>query len=358
MTIEPNDRLFIKLNLISIIAVYLLILVGGIVRSTGSGMGCPDWPKCFGNYIPPTSVDGLPENYKEIYSNKRHEKNLRVAKMMRGLGFESLANKITTDDSIRVEQTFNPVKTWIEYINRLIGVLVGFFILSSFIKSFSFRKTNKKIFILSLMALLLVIFQGWIGSIVVSTNLLPGIITFHMLLAIGLIALLLFIHFKIDIKRQKLQVNRENNAVKSILIACIVLFLTQIVLGTQVREAIDTIALKLGEVERINWIDNLGITFYMHRTYSLIILGLHILLIVKLFKGYNLVGKLSLYTILLVALITAEIATGAVMAYFALPFLVQPLHLFLALIIFGIQYYMLLVLAESTHSKIESSDAK
>lgn len=358
MTKEPNDRLFRKLNLISIIAVYLLILVGGIVRSTGSGMGCPDWPKCFGNYVPPTSAAGLPANYKEIYSDKRHEKNLRVASMMRGLGFESLAYRITNDDSIREEQTFNPVKTWIEYINRLIGVVVGFLILASFLRSFSFRSTNKKVFILSLMALLLVSFQGWIGSIVVSTNLLPGIITFHMLLAIGLIALLLFIHFKMDIRRQKLKVKRENNAVKSILIACIILFLTQIILGTQVREAIDSIASRLGELERMNWIDNLGITFYMHRTYSLIILGLHILLIVKLFRSYNLVGKLSRYTMLLVFLITAEIATGAVMAYFALPYLVQPLHLFLALIIFGIQYYMLLVLAESTQSKMESSDAK
>ena len=328
------------------------------MRSTGSGMGCPDWPKCFGNYIPPTSVDGLPENYKEIYSDKRHEKNLRVASMMRGLGFEALAYKITNDDSIRVEETFNPVKTWIEYINRLLGVFVGFLLLASFVRSFSFRSTNKKVFILSLIALLLVIFQGWIGSIVVSTNLLPGIITFHMLLAIGLIALLLSIHFEMDVNKQKLKVKRENNAVKSILIACIVLFLTQIVLGTQVREAIDSIASRLGEVERMNWIDNLGITFYIHRTYSLIILGLHLMLIVKLFRSYNLVGRLSRYTVLLVALITAEIATGVVMAYFALPFLVQPVHLFLALIIFGIQYYMLLVLADSTHSKMELSNAK
>lgn len=358
MGTEPNDRLFIKLNLISIIAVYLLILVGGIVRSTGSGMGCPDWPKCFGNYVPPTSVNGLPENYKEIYSNKRHEKNLRVASMMRGLGFERLANKITTDDSIRVEQTFNPVKTWIEYINRLLGVLVGFFILASFIRSFSFRKNHKKVFILSLMALLLVIFQGWIGSIVVSTNLLPGMITFHMLLAIGLIALLLSISFKVNVAKEKLEIKRENNAVKSILVACILLFLTQIILGTQVREAIDSIASSLGEAERVNWIDNLGITFYMHRTYSLIILALHLLLVVKLFRGYNLVGRLSRYTVMLVLLITAEIVTGAVLAYFSLPFLMQPIHLFLALIIFGIQYYLLLVLAESTHSKIELSDAR
>ena len=88
---------------------------------------------------------------------------------------------------------------------------------------------------LSLLGLLLVIFQGWIGSIVVSTNLLPGMITFHMLLAIGLIALLLNIRFKMTMDREKLEIKKENNSVKSILVACIILLLTQIVLGTQVR---------------------------------------------------------------------------------------------------------------------------
>ncbi len=350
---KPNERLFIKLNSTTLIAVYLLILVGGIVRSTGAGMGCPDWPKCFGNYIPPSDVSELPENYQEVYAQKRLQKNKRVASMLDALGFDRMSDKVLNDESVKEEQLFNMTKTWTEYGNRIMGVFVGFLITLCFASSFTFLKYNKRVFFLSLFALLLVGFQGWTGSIVVSTNLLPGIISFHMILAIALIAVLIYTRFVV--KRDKLEgiISYKPYKVKRLIILSIILFLAQVVLGTQVREAVDTVAMRLGESARWEWIDNLGFIFYVHRSYSILILIIHLYLVYRLTKSVEKFNTSKILIWSLMSFVILEIISGIGLAYFSLPYIIQPIHLLLAILIFGTQYYLYLIVKEKssvTHS--------
>src|SRR5690606_5762013 len=191
-----NITRFRRIGIVTVIAVYILILVGGIVRSTGSGMGCPDWPKCFGSWVPPTSVNQLPSNYQEIYSAKRVEKNVRFVEMLHAFGFDEKAEEIKNDKSILVEEEFNATKTWIEYFNRLLGAIVGILIIGTFLCSIRLWNMDRTLVILSFFNIVLVIFQGWIGSIVVSTNLLHWMITLHMFLALLLVCLLLYVHYR------------------------------------------------------------------------------------------------------------------------------------------------------------------
>ena len=115
-----NKKHFHQSIVVSLFAVYFLIFVGGLVRSTGSGMGCPDWPKCFGQWVPPLEKSELPSNYKEIFK---------------------VQGKEIAD--------FNAFKSWTEYFNRLIGVVIGFCVLGVFITSFSYFKDHKDITFMS-----------------------------------------------------------------------------------------------------------------------------------------------------------------------------------------------------------------
>jgi cytochrome c oxidase assembly protein subunit 15 len=326
MNEEAASRGFNKLCLSTLVAVFLLIAAGGIVRTTGSGMGCPDWPKCFGQWVPPTSIDQLPADYKESYSALREKKNQKFIKYLKVVGMTNTANQLSSDKSILIESDFNPTKTWIEYLNRLLGVVVGFLILLLVWRSIRFRANKPTIFWISLATLVAVLFQGWFGSIVVSTNLTTWTVTVHMLVALLIVGLLAYLVVASGRNREEIAVPK---GIKPILLTCSALLLTQILFGTQVREGID----KLVSFPRTTWISSLGFEFILHRSFSWLVIGFHFLLIWRLGKTTGLKALSSA----LMALILFSFLTGASMAYFNVPAALQPVHLLLATICFGIQ---------------------
>jgi cytochrome c oxidase assembly protein subunit 15 len=337
-------RFFRRFGIVTIFSIYLLILVGGIVRSTGSGMGCPDWPKCFGQYIPPTDVSELPADYQDIYAEKRAKKNQKVANYIEKLGFVEVANKIRTDKSILEEAEFNATKTWIEYLNRLLGALIGIFVFGTFLFSLTYWKKDRKIVSLSFLSVLLVGFQGWIGSIVVSTNLLSGMVSIHMIIALLIVALLIYVIARSYKFVEVFEQVKSRKTINILLLAGIVLFISQLIMGTQVREAVDAVFVKYGGTERGKWIEELGMIFYIHRSYSLLILALHVFLWYKLKQNIQSDTRLRFWNQALLACIVLEIATGAMMAYFAIPAFIQPIHLLFANLIFGVQFSLLIML--------------
>ncbi|MCD0487688.1 COX15/CtaA family protein [Pedobacter sp. MC2016-14] len=341
--VSTAEHRFIKLNLITIIATLVLILAGGIVRSTGSGMGCPDWPKCFDQYIPPTDISQLPEGYKEKYVAGRLAKNAKFAKLLDKMGKNDLAERIRHDESITVPEEFNVAKTWTEYVNRLTGALTGFLLLALTVLSFAYRKKASRIITLSFLNIIVVGFQAWLGSIVVSTNLLAWIVTVHMLLALVMLAILVYTYnYAKTLGREDVVVISRLVWLRVLIVVTILAGVLQVILGTEVRETIDVIA-KAALSVRADWVDKVGSVFIFHRDMAILVAILNVMVykvVMDKFGGRATELRVG-NAVLLVLLI--QIVTGVILANFALPPYAQALHILFSTVLFTLQYYLYLL---------------
>ena len=310
---------FRRIGLMTLIAVYLVILAGGIVRASGAGMGCPDWPKCFGQLIPPTSEAQLPVNYHEIYA---------------GRGY--------------ADTSFNPVKTWTEYVNRLIGATTGILVFLTFLASRHFRKSDPVVFYVSLAVFLLIGFQAWLGARVVANHLNPWIITAHMFMAFTIVILLIY-----SIARSQreslstIDTSGLPSSFKTVLQVALGMSLLQIAMGTQIRQAMDPLIfqhLVQGDGgDRSLWRDSFPIIFYIHRSFSSIILFTNLWLVWKIYQHIRRDSLLFRFGLILAGLVATAILTGVSLDRLGFPAVVQPVHLLMANLIFGTQVFLFLV---------------
>ncbi len=322
---------------IALIAVYLVIIAGAVVRMTGSGMGCPDWPRCFGYYIPPTDVSELQWQPQREFKKGQViivEESLKVA-----------ASDFTTADSFNSNNwedytehdyaKFNVWHTWIEYINRLLGAVSGLAILVMAILSIWQWKRRKRITVLSWLSVVFIGFQAWLGKTVVDSVLAPVKITIHMVMALVIVALLLYL---LQIAREQIPVFNASKKFKALLLLAIALTGLQVILGTQVRQFVDEQVEIVGYELRAKWLENPNIYFYLHRSFSILVVVLNLALWYFSRKRNYGFSKLNWVIILLIA----EAATGIAMYYLDFPFLSQPLHLVIASLLFGVQFYVVL----------------
>ncbi len=325
----------------SIILVYIVIIAGAVVRMTGSGMGCPDWPKCFGYMIPPTESSQL-----EWQPNHEYEKGqviirkeaLQVVKNDFRTGL--VYNNNNWEAYIKHDYAiFNPIHTWVEYINRLATVLFGIPILILVFTSLFLFKENKSFFFLSIATLFSVGFEAWLGKIVVDTNLQPLRITLHVLFVFFIVAFLLWLKSLENKKKGAL----NDSFLFKIGIGVILFTLIQVIIGTQVRQYVDLQMSHFDYRTQKDWLSSPPAIFYIHRSFSIIILLINVFWLYRFKQNFKRYGIIKWIGILL----GLEILTGIILYYLDFPFLSQPIHLLLGSLLFSMQFYIVLLLSKS-----------
>lgn len=288
----------------TLFSLLILVFLGGLVRVTGSGMGCPDWPKCFGLLVPPTDVSQLPADYKEQFAKP---------------------GKPVAD--------FNVFHTWTEYINRLFGALTGLFMLLMFLSSWQFLKTRLSVFVFSSAAFMLVLFQAWIGAKVVDTHLAVGMVTVHLLLAFVVLALVVVAaYLSGDFKI----LNTGSGFSLRIFATSFLIFCSlQIFLGARTRELIE-----VNGVSDIIPQSKLIDPFYFIHKVVAALMAVSLPVFWYRSRGMGLMNKLILVLMISTVL---QIAMGSINAVFNLPAFSQVLHITLSPIIFGTAVFIFLV---------------
>ncbi len=320
---------FQKTALAALLATIFLIYVGAIVRATGSGLGCPDWPKCWGELIPPTSLDQV--DFDKLNIEKFQKKNPSITR-------ESLAAE------------FNPVHVWVEFINRLVSLPVGLFTLSTFLLSFQFLRKQKRVFFGSFAALALVLTNAILGAIVVSSGLKPGVITLHMALAIILICVFVYIIYRGGQRLPSVKLGSQKGLLRSTLIILFVACVVEGIMGSQVREITDELALKYKDTPRNVWheiLEQKGI-YLFHRSFSWVILVLGIFLFTKTRNANGDLAQLSIKVTF--GVILAQMVLGVLMSHVSVHPVVQVLHIGLSSILIVALFWLILTSREQQQS--------
>ncbi len=293
---------------------FLVIAAGSIVRATGSGLGCPDWPKCFGQYIPPLSESELPTDYQNIYK----------------IQGKSIAK-------------FSAFKTWTEYINRLLGAVAGFLVLGLMITGIRHKKHSHVDSKGSIALFFMIGFQGWLGSVVVSSHLKPYIITLHMALAMVVTCLAVDLlrkayDFKILIPKN---LNQVQEKIRFNILVIFLLSTIQLILGTRVREQVDHWMHNPEILDRNLWFENLGSLIDFHRGLAVLIITAVIVFIRNLKKFPDLTTNQTLMKLSYLPLICLFLSylSGISFKHLGFPAWNQPVHLLLGTMLLTITFF-------------------
>jgi cytochrome c oxidase assembly protein subunit 15 len=189
---------FRKLVWITVFLTFDLIMFGAFTRLTDSGLGCPDWPGCYGHGSP----------------------------------FQAHAD-IHAAEAAMPSGPVTMMKAWIEMIHRYLAMMVGVLIIAIMVTAWrgwlrSRRSEPKFSPVLPTVLLAFVCLVGAFGAWTVTMKLQPIIVTIHLLLGMTLLALLTWLGAR---QNEHLPVSRSVNALRTPAAIAIVILAIQIALG-------------------------------------------------------------------------------------------------------------------------------
>ena len=306
---------------------YLVVLAGSIVRMTGSGMGCPDWPQCFGLTIPPTHEAQVRWQPEAEYGAGRmileHDSLWTApADHLSGTSFDADRSSGLWQHYTRHDYAhFNPFHTWVEFINRLLGAFAGLpaLLLVALTALLGFRHGQWRPLLPALGALLALGFVAWLGKKVVDGNLIPGSITLHMMGALAILGLQLAV-----LKASGAAAPRLHSSSKTWIAIAVLITVAQLVFGTQVREAVDHLVHE--GVARSEWLERLPDWWKGHRTAFWAVLAVHGAWLWPGIKS----GRPTPWEWAVIGLLAAQFITGMAFGMLGMPAAAQPIHLILA----------------------------
>ncbi len=316
------QRLLPRFALLTVVLLYLVVLAGSVVRATGSGMGCPDWPRCYGQLIPPTEAS-------QIDFSKLDLPKFQAA--WRRTGHET--GEVTTE---MLRKGFNARETWIEFSNRCIGALSGLAALGTLVCAILARPRSPRLIWLLVVQCVLFGVVAWLGKEVVDANLLPWKVTLHMSLAIALVTTAL-------LARHWIKPGRPVPVLPSLrwhLLASLLFLLVQIFVGTQVREAVDHLPegdCCGGRVESA-----LGVPLVWHRVGAIGVLTIVAIAFFRLKFSPPSAASAPVLITLTGLLVTVEYGVGVLLVLAGLPALLQPVHLVMAILLHGMLFSLLM----------------
>lgn len=318
-----------RLAWVALVSVIVLVIAGATVRVTGSGLGCPDWPTCWGCLIPPTSVDQIDVNKLDLEKFKRQA-------IRKGIDPDTITRETVLD-------SFDPIQTWIEFLNRLISLPLGFS--SLLLALFSFRAKRHKWWIVTLswFAFLDVMANAIMGAVVVRSGLHPGVITLHMALAFLLIAVLVTVIWlsRPDRKQKSTLTSTERRKLLIISLVFVACLFGEGLMGSQLREQTDQLAQAAEGPARDQWTGQLGSTliFKIHRSFSWSLLLTSGLL---LFWVQNSGGGKSVEPKFIFAMVIAMMIMGVILGHISVFEVVQVLHVGTTAVLLAVTWHWIM----------------